>query len=309
MRPTLLRVLTDLYVQKLQHTPEEEDRYTELALRLLDSVDIDTRIAVARLLARHLAPPPRVIERLAADIAQVVTTARASAGTGAAPGIGNNASDVAGAQSVPAASFATASASVTTPIAVDTELAGELDDTFFAASPDERRLILINLDVIGAPGPGGSAMLADTSVMDRLETAALARQREEFNRLLAWALEIAGEQAERIGDDPSGEPVVVAAKALGMAREVLYRILLFINPTVGHSVERVNALVNLYDEMSVAAAQHLVAVWQALNRKSERVSAAKYRPVTSDDTRSVRPADRALQRPPWRGRNQNRRAS
>jgi hypothetical protein len=43
MRPSLLRILTDLYVQKLKHTPEEERHYTELALRLLDGVDAETR--------------------------------------------------------------------------------------------------------------------------------------------------------------------------------------------------------------------------------------------------------------------------
>ncbi|MGB7076774.1 MAG: hypothetical protein WBD53_06260, partial [Xanthobacteraceae bacterium] len=42
MRPTLLRVLTDLYVQKLTHTVDEERHYTELALRLLDAVDVPT---------------------------------------------------------------------------------------------------------------------------------------------------------------------------------------------------------------------------------------------------------------------------
>ena len=61
MRPTLLRVLTDLYVQKLTHSAEEDHYYTELALRLLDSVDVATRTAVATRLAHHLAPPRRVI--------------------------------------------------------------------------------------------------------------------------------------------------------------------------------------------------------------------------------------------------------
>ncbi len=58
MRPTLIRVLTDLYVQKLTHTPDEERHYTELALRLLDGVDVPTRAAVAARLAKHLSPPP-----------------------------------------------------------------------------------------------------------------------------------------------------------------------------------------------------------------------------------------------------------
>src|ERR1041385_9124389 len=47
-RPTLLRVLTDLYIQKPTHTSEEERHYTELALRLIDSVDLQTRATVAK---------------------------------------------------------------------------------------------------------------------------------------------------------------------------------------------------------------------------------------------------------------------
>ena len=37
-----------------------------------------------------------------------------------------------------------------------------------------------------------------------------------------------------------------------MPRDVLYRILMFVNPAVGHSVERVHALAALYDEMTGA---------------------------------------------------------
>src|ERR1700689_5777407 len=71
MRPTLIRVLTDLYVQKLAHTPDEERHFTELALRLLDAVDVATRTAVAERLARHLAPPWRGIGGLAGGLAAI----------------------------------------------------------------------------------------------------------------------------------------------------------------------------------------------------------------------------------------------
>src|SRR5215469_13124709 len=71
MRPTLLRVLTDLYVQKLTHSAEEDHYYTELAVRLLDSVDVATRITVATRIGHHLAPPRRVVERLAGDLPEV----------------------------------------------------------------------------------------------------------------------------------------------------------------------------------------------------------------------------------------------
>ncbi len=47
IRPTLLRVLTDLYVQKTTHSADEEIQYVELALGLIDAVDAPTCAAVA----------------------------------------------------------------------------------------------------------------------------------------------------------------------------------------------------------------------------------------------------------------------
>ena len=62
-----------------------------------------------------------------------------------------------------------------------------------------------------------------------------------------------------------------------MPRDVLYRILMFVNPSVGHSVERVHALAVLYDEILVPAAEEMVAIWQALNtmRHTAETSAAR----------------------------------
>ncbi len=69
MRPTLLRVLTDLYVHRLSHTPDEERHYTELAMRLLEAVDVSTRAAVARRFAGYMSPPLRVLQWLTRDLA------------------------------------------------------------------------------------------------------------------------------------------------------------------------------------------------------------------------------------------------
>src|SRR5437764_9902015 len=71
IRPTLLRVLTDLYVQKPTHTSEEERHYTELALRLIDSVDLPTRMAVARKIGPYAGAPPALARRLARDVIEV----------------------------------------------------------------------------------------------------------------------------------------------------------------------------------------------------------------------------------------------
>src|SRR3954469_3327264 len=71
IRATLLRVLTDIYVQVPSHSPREKRQYTEQALRLINSADVPTRLAVAKRLASYAAAPRAVIERLARDVAEV----------------------------------------------------------------------------------------------------------------------------------------------------------------------------------------------------------------------------------------------
>jgi hypothetical protein len=76
MRPTLLRVLTDLYVQRLSHSADEERHYTELALRMLEAVDVTTRVAVAKRFAHYQRPPLRVLQWLTRDLPMVAAELR-----------------------------------------------------------------------------------------------------------------------------------------------------------------------------------------------------------------------------------------
>jgi hypothetical protein len=219
IRPTLLRVSTDLYVQKRIHSADEEVQYTELALGLIDAVDAPTRAAVAVRLAGYPGAPAAVLQRLGGAV---------TAGEPDPPSQPKSEPDLA--------------------------------DLFFAASPDERRLILTNLDVVA--GAEGRRPPVASDIILRLETAALQHNAGEFSRSLERALRISGALAERITRDASGEPIVVAAKALGMKAAVLQRVLLFLNPQVGQSVERVYGLARLYDELSPAAAECMLAIWQ-----------------------------------------------
>ena len=59
IRPTLLRVLTDLYVQASVHSDDEERQFVELTSRLIDQVDDATRAAVLARLAITPATPCR----------------------------------------------------------------------------------------------------------------------------------------------------------------------------------------------------------------------------------------------------------
>lgn len=271
LRPTLLRVLTDLYVQRLAHSREDEQRFTELALPLLETVDPATRAEIARRLKRHLSPPARVMAFLAGGanditapkqpepLVSVATTRQGedSADAGAASLIGDEA------------------------------LAADLDQQFFAADAEARRLILRNVPVVAPDAGGEVARRADAATAERLEAAVLTRNLEEFARLLASSLRISLDQAHRIARDDLGEPLVVAARALGIKRDALYRMLMFINPAIGHSVERVHALAALYDEISVRSADDIVAIWRAVSeaRSANARSRSGYQPVTWNDVR------------------------
>jgi hypothetical protein len=271
MRPTLLRVLTDLYVQKPTHTLDEERHYTELALRLLDAVDVGTRQAVAESLARYAGPPLPVIERLARDLPDVAATVRRHP------------------DEQKTGLVAQADGTIQTGVAI------ELNELFLTANAHERRLILLNLEIVAPLPAGGVKLSRDGVVGERLEAAALSRNRDAFAQHLAAALHISRMQAHRLADDELGEPIIAAAKALDIRREVLYRILLFVNVAIGHSIERVHALACLFDELTVHAAEHMVAIWQALP-KAERL-AERHKPLFWDGVarsraRPVNPAVR-----------------
>jgi hypothetical protein len=312
MRSTLLRVLTDLYVQKLTHTPDEERHYTELALRLLDAVDAPTRASIAGRLARHLSPPLRVIRQLAADLPEVAATVREHPVLHRKAQTTEPAAPVAAVAKVPeaATSQPTERREEAPPPApasdlIATEIANELNELFFAASTEERRLILLNLNIVARLPVGCVPLARDAAVGRRLEAAALGRDREDFAHHLAVSLQIPRMQAHRIANDVLGEPIVIAAKAISMPRDVIYRILLFVNTTVGHSVERVHALAALYDELPFQAAEHMVAIWQALHRHER----AKHRPLAwNDEARArARTATAAVRRAPASQRIDDRR--
>ncbi len=262
IRPTLLRVLTELYVQKPTHTAEEDRHYTELALRLLDAADTRTRAAVAECLAHYRSPPRRVIERLAGDSPTLMR------------------------QWLPPRSSGTAmrNGELTREAPIPAQVATALNELFFAADSDERRLMLLNLDVI-APFPAEARLLPpEDDVSRRLEAAVLSRNREAFAQHLAHALRISRAQARRVADDDLGEPIVTAAKALNMRRGALYRILLFVN--VGRPVARVQSLTELHHQLPAQTAEHMVAIWQSLPKLDR--PAERHRPMLREDHSAAR---------------------
>jgi len=266
IRPTLLRVLTDLYVQRPHHMPHEERHYTELALRLIDAVDVPTRAAVARRLASYPGAPLAVLRRLVEDMpetsalpAQLFPHASAGMTDQGKPtlsGKGSPANTAAQRKSIamPGANLSRAAPT-----------AAELNELFFAASSAERRLILSNLEYAGAPASVPIRPGRASDAVRRLEVSALQNRPGEFVRELEQVLEISREKAQRIVRDTWGEPLLVVARAIDMPGEVLQRILLFVNPAIGHSVDRVYDLSALYEQLKAVSALRLVAIWREMD--------------------------------------------
>jgi hypothetical protein len=263
MRPTLLRVLTDLYVHRLSHSADEERHYTELALRMLEAVDVPTRVAVAKRFAHYLKPPPRVLQWLARDLPAVATELRGHALL-QTPGPASPSRSSATAARAEAVASGEPRHDQQPSESIDAATATELNELFFAATALERRLILLSLHVVDPNPTLRSRVAASASIGPELEAAVLTGKREHFAARRAQALRISHEQARRIANDELGEPVLVAAKTLALRRDVLYRILMFVNPAVGHSVERVHTLAALYDALMVPSAEAMLSIWQAL---------------------------------------------
>src|SRR5947199_4340415 len=64
IRPTLLRVLTDLYVQTTAHSADEERQFVELTSRLIEQVDDATRAVVRGRLSVYPATPAAIMDKL-----------------------------------------------------------------------------------------------------------------------------------------------------------------------------------------------------------------------------------------------------
>jgi hypothetical protein len=107
---------------------------------------------------------------------------------------------------------------------------------------------------------------------ERLDAAALQGRIGEFIREFARLLDLPRGLCERIINDPTGEPIVVAAIAVRLPIAVLQRLLLLVNPAVGHSVERVFDLTNLAYDLDRAAAIRLLSSWRVKARREEPAS-------------------------------------
>lgn len=281
IRPTLLRVLTDLYVQARTHSDEEARQFAELTSRLIDQVDDATRAAVRARLAVYPATPSPVLKQLGLKPLlsdQAVPPVREIPAHAPSEAC----------HEAPSSRTANGAMSRIANLSLQPTDAAEISGLFFGASSSERVLILHNLaETPLKPSPRIPEARAMRSI-EALEMAAFVTDVETFTLELGETLILPWKLSTQVVNDPGGEPLACAAKALGMPSAVFQRVLLFLNPEIGTSVHAVYRLSRLYDVLHERSALIMLAAWRG---SPMAVARAKYRPTLYDDERNrARPA-------------------
>jgi hypothetical protein len=272
IRPTLLRVLTDLYVQARAHSAEEARQFVELTSRLIDQVDDATRAAVRARLAIYPATPVEIARKL--GLKPVTGDMRAP--------VPAEIPAPAPVESPLAKAPSEAQQRLASNLSMQPTDAAEISEMFFRASASERALILHNL--LETPLRASARIPAPRAAraIETLEMAAFAADIENFTLELGEALILPARVAAQVVNDPGGEPLACAAKTLDMPSAVFQRVLMFLNPEFGSSVNNVYRLSRLYDHLSERSALIMLAAWRG---STLAITRAKYRPSLYDDER------------------------
>jgi hypothetical protein len=270
IRPTLLRVLTDLYVQASAHSDDEERQFIELTSRLIDQVDDATRAAVRARLAIYPGTPAEVMEKLGLRRPHQPLPVAAAIAT--AP--------VAAPPEKP--QLTEAQLRMASTLSMRPNDAAEISDMFFAASSSERALILHNICETPLKASARIPAARALRAIQTLEMAAFAEDKENFALEIGEALILPARIAEQVVNDPGREPLACAARALDMPSAAFQRILMFLDPEFGSSVHNVYRLSRLYDRLSERSALVMLAAWRG---STMAVARHTYRPSLYDDER------------------------
>ncbi|TKT73715.1 DUF2336 domain-containing protein [Afipia massiliensis] len=292
IRPTLLRVLTDLYVQTADHTRDEERQFAELASRLIDEVDDATRAAVRARLAIY----PNTPREIARKLQLKYTTGKPQPVSANDEHIlDDTLIDPADLEIVSEPEVSVAPAMMPAPtMSMQPDDAAQLIEMFLSADRTQRAQMLHGLtDTPLKPSTPVDPRRA-TRAVAALEQAALAADASDFAAELADALILTSRVAAQIVNEPGGEPLACALKALGMPGESYQRVLLFLNPSLGASVMDVYRLARLYEVIELRTALIMLAAWRGAALAATR---AKYRPALYDDERQRARSTPAQSRP------------
>jgi Uncharacterised protein conserved in bacteria (DUF2336) len=284
IRPTLLRVLTDLYVQATAHSADEERQFIELTSRLIDEVDDATRAAVRARLAIYPGTPAEVLRKLGVKPAASDSRVPLAREIPVSPP----------SATPPARPPTEAELRLASNLSMQPKDAAEINDMFSRASAGERALILHNLQETPLRAAARIPTARARRAVETLEMAAFAEDVENFTLELGETLILPWRVATQVVNDPGGEPLACAARALDMPSAVFQRVLLFLKPEMGSSVHTVYRLSRLYDRLSERSALVMLAAWRGATMA---VTRAKFRPGLYDDERNRARAASTERRP------------
>ncbi|MFC7053851.1 DUF2336 domain-containing protein [Hansschlegelia quercus] len=317
VRPILLRVLTDLFIQKAHHAPEEIVRYEELTLQLLDVVDAETREIVATKLAGDMRTPPSIIERLLSDmisvsapvIARYPGLSRKTAMNIALDGstaavvavasrpdidadlsriLASHDEDIVAETLVanPAAALGetTLPALVTRSLRSPTlavALLGREDIDYAALAPlylhAVRERRAAIREALGARHRAGVSRSHDFVDASAVEIAAASGSGKAVADALAEALGLRPADAGWLATEPSGEAFVMLLRAAGLQSEAIARAILVCQPEIARSVPRFFDLVEIAEATPRAVAADIVAA--LVGAEAPAVTTPRHQPL------------------------------
>ncbi len=250
IRPTLLRVLTDLYVQANAHSGEEERQFVELTSRLIDQVDDATRAAVRARLAIYPGTPAEVLRKLGLKPLTPDRRVPLAYDIPASPSA-----------AAPVKAPSEAQLRMASNLSMQPKDAAEINDMFFRASARERALILHDLPETPLRASARIPPARAARAIETLEMAAFAADVENFTLELGETLILPSRVAAQVVNDPGGEPLAC-------------------NPEFGSSGNYLSRLSRLYDKLSGRSALIVLAAWRG---STMAVTRAKYQPGLYDD--------------------------
>jgi len=322
----LLRATTELFVQELVHDRDEIRRFDELATHLIPKVPETERSYVAERLAHRLDAPVGLVRLLARDVISVAApllrsspvlgpldllaiiaatgpehhrliAERAGIGDDVRRAIRISAGDV-GASSAPEALPPVPDTTVpqpVTPTAADMPAGdnGRFDPWRFIALDRPHRLRLMAELAARPPvrhysGPAGRLDRAFRAILGAAQIVGLARggQRAPLITAISEALTVEPRFVIACLDDPTGEPIAVLLKALGLDSIQAQQVFLLATTSVGRDVNVFFRLCDLYAGMDPSVAEVLSDAW----RIPVRAARPAHQPVFAENGERRRPA-------------------
>lgn len=310
----MLRLLVHEFLRQPELGEAADARFTTLAVRLLEGVELSVAAryvrelaphpALPRALARHLATAPlslagpilrlspaldetdladlaeragpahlaamaarrEVSPALAKRIAELIHRSRAAEGAdaiSAALAPEHRPEELESAGDIPAAMPSTASKG--SPTAPEAPAVPD----FFTAGPEERTVLIARLVTLPPLPLSERPAPAPASFIDALLEAAKARGTDALAKLMERALGVTPDNAARIVADDTGQSLAVVARALGLSFAILSRVLFRLH-AAGRSAGEMARLAEMFDELPLASAQHLIASWRGGGRRQVR---------------------------------------